>query len=179
MIWPRGADGLGISLGPWRADFSLRVGDLLIANEVVNGGGRLPTDPFWTARLADALPRCRRAVLAGADSIVADPAAKTALRAQSGAVAVDTESHHAAAFALRWSLPLAAVRVVCDPFDRTLPEAACVGQRPDGRSDLGAVLRSVVRRPGQLPALVRIAFDAEHAFHVLERSAPTIAALAL
>ncbi len=160
-------------------DPSLRVGDLLIASEIVSGGRRLRTDPFWTAQLTDALPHARRAVLAGSDSIVADAAAKGALRAESGADAVDTESHHAAAFALRWRLPFAAVRAVCDPFDRSLPEAACVGLRPDGRSDLNAVLRSVFRRPAQFPALFGLAFDAERAFRVLDSSAPIIAALAL
>src|SRR4029077_14421339 len=47
-----------------------------------------------------------------------------------------------------------------DRAARDLPPAAVVGLRNDGTPDLLAISRSVIRRPGQVPALVRIAIDA-------------------
>ena len=62
-----------------------------------------------------------------------------------------------------------AARVVCDSAHRTLPQAARIAMTPEGGVDLPAVLRSVLRRPGQLPALILTAWDAERAFGSLLR----------
>jgi hypothetical protein len=62
------------------------------------------------------------------------------------------ESHIAAAEA--HGLPFAACGVIIDPAHRVLPPAALVNLRPDGTPDIAAVLRSVIRQPYQLPALL-------------------------
>jgi adenosylhomocysteine nucleosidase len=46
------------------------------------------------------------------------------------------------------------------PAHRALPPAALVNLRQDGTPDIAAVLRSVIRQPRQLPALLRVAADA-------------------
>jgi adenosylhomocysteine nucleosidase len=84
-----------------------------------------------------------------------------------GALAVDMESHIARRVAARHGLPWLVVRVISDGADRTLPPAALVGMRPDGGIALGAVLASLTRHPGQLPALVRTARDANQAMRAL------------
>ena len=84
-------------------------------------------------------------------------------------MAVDTESHMAAAVAARRGVPFAAVRVVLDPAHRHLPPAALVPLRRDGRADLRAVLGSVRREPAQLPGLLRITADASLAWSTLAR----------
>jgi hypothetical protein len=69
----------------------------------------------------------------------------------------------------RHRLPFVALRVVCDPADRSLPPATYVGMKPDGAMDVIAVLRSLFSHPGQLPALIGVAFNAERAFAALLR----------
>ena len=86
-----------------------------------------------------------------------------------GAAAVDTESHIAAAMAADHGLPFAAFRVVADAAERNLPPAACEALRPDGKISGVAVLRSLARTPGQIPALARTAIDARIALRALSR----------
>jgi hypothetical protein len=84
-------------------------------------------------------------------------------------VAIDMESHIAARIARRHRLPFVSARVISDAADRTLPPAACVGMRRDGRMDLSAVLRSLLAAPWQLPALIRTGLEAELGFRALLR----------
>jgi adenosylhomocysteine nucleosidase len=143
----------------------LAAGTVVIADAVDDGETRWETDPHWQARLADALPGAMRGTLAGSDRAVATVADKARLhRSAGGALAVDMESHVAARLAALHQVPFAALRVIADPAERALPEAAVVGMRPDGSTDVVAVIRALARRPGELPALLRTAFDARTAF---------------
>jgi len=96
--------------------------------------------------------------------MVTDASGKAALHASTGALAVDMESHVAAAFAEAHGLPFATLRVISDAADRALPQAAQVGMKPDGGMDLPAVLWSLAKNPRQLPALIRTGREAEVAF---------------
>jgi hypothetical protein len=107
--------------------------------------------------------------LTAADAPVIESAAKRALYRTTGAAAVDTESHIAAAIAAEQGVPFAAFRVVVDAAQRDLPPAACLTLEPDGKISGAAVLRSLVRTPAQLPLLVRTAIDARTAFRALSR----------
>ena len=66
-------------------------------------------------------------------------------------------------------MPFAACRVIIDPAERTLPPAALVGMRSDGRADVFAVLRSLCQQPRQLFALMRVVADARAARSALFR----------
>jgi hypothetical protein len=79
------------------------------------------------------------------------------------------ESHVVARVARRNDRPFAAVRVVSDSSHQSLPPAALVAMASTGRIDVMAVLRSLLSRPAQLPALVRTAWEAEKAFRTLSR----------
>lgn len=129
----------------------------------------METDLGWTKRLLDHLPGARLGAIAGSDVMVADAAAKAALHASTGALAVDMESHIAARVAARRGLPFAAARTVSDGADRALPRAAQAGMRPDGGMDVTAVLAALARRPWELPALIRTGLEAEAAFRALLR----------
>jgi hypothetical protein len=107
--------------------------------------------------------------LAGADAIVAAPAEKHGLGVATGAIAVDTESHLVAAFAAAHGIPFAVFRVIADPVARRLAPAATRGMRSDGSIDHRAVAGSVVRKPAQLPSLMRNAIDARIALRALSR----------
>jgi hypothetical protein len=98
---------------------------------------------------------------------VAQAAQKEVLYRTTGAAAVDMESHVVARVAGRHRLPFAVARVVSDPARRSLPPAARVGTRTDGRIDFAAVLGSLLAQPWQLPALVRTGLEAERAFRAL------------
>jgi hypothetical protein len=49
--------------------------------------------------------------------------------------------------------------VIIDPAERTLPPAALVGMRSDGKPDVLAVAGSLVRQPRQMFALLRVVAD--------------------
>ena len=155
----------------------LKPGSVVVARAVDDGEQRFLAAPAWVERLAEALPGALIADIAGVDGAVCDPAAKAALHRRTDAAAVDMESHVAARLAALHGLPFAALRVVADPSDRAVPPAALVGMRPDGSTDTGAVLRSLGRRPRQLPALIRTAFDARSAFLGLAASRRNLCAL--
>lgn len=150
-------------------DARLKPGDLLIGASVVSGDQRWIADTDWTIRLAQALPFAILVKITAGDVMVGSVAAKRALYEQTGAVAVDMESHIVARTAQRHALPFAVVRAVSDAADHALPPAALAGLGPDGRPNIAAVLRSLVAQPGQLPALLRTARDAEAAFRTLDR----------
>lgn len=156
----------------------LRTGQWVVANAVLDHGDALPTQAAWTQRLKAQLPGAVEGVFLGADTMIEDAAEKAELHRTTEAIAVDMESHVAARVAARHRLPFAAARVICDPAHRTLPPAARVGMRADGRVDVMAVLRSLVSAPGQLPDLIRTAFDAERAFKALLRGHRLLAGLA-
>ena len=137
----------------------LRPGTCVVASEIVDGDERLPTDRAWSQRLLRAHPDAVHGAMAGVSAAVAEPGAKRALHAATGAVAVDMESHLVARVAAAHGLPMVAVRVVTDPAERTLPPSALAGVRADGTTDVAAVMRSILRRPQDIPALVRVALD--------------------
>jgi hypothetical protein len=119
--------------------------------------------------LAIKLPGVQVGTIVGSDTIIATAAQKQVLHAETGALAVDMESHIAARVAARHNLPFAIVRVISDSANEALPPAALVGMRPDGSMALGAVLASLARNPAQLPALIRTGIHAGRAFSELRR----------
>ena len=107
--------------------------------------------------------------IAGVDAPVIESDAKRKIHESSRAVAVDMESHIAARVAAAHGVPFAACRVIINPAQRTLPPAALVGIRADGTPDPLAVLRSVMRQPSQIPALLCVIADATAARAALFR----------
>jgi hopanoid-associated phosphorylase len=166
-----GARGL-VSFGICGAlDPALAIGDLVVADGVADGRERLAADPGWTAALRSALPGSRPGLVSGGGTIVGSVADKAALRRDSGAVIVDMESHVVAQAAREVGVPFVVVRAVSDSAAHALPRAAQAGFKADGEPDVGAVLVELLRRPWELPALIRTALDAENAFKSLSRAA--------
>src|SRR3954454_23453661 len=137
----------------------LNPGDWVIASGVVAEGIRIATDNRWSQRLLQALPNAVYADISGVDAPVVGEADKRALHQSAGTVAVDMESHIAARIAARHRVPFAACRVIIDPAERTLPPAALVGMRADGRPDVLAVIRSRCQQPRQMFSLLRVVAD--------------------
>jgi hopanoid-associated phosphorylase len=144
-------------------------GTWLVARAIVTPAERWKCDAAWARSIAERLVGACTADLAGVDAPVTEPAAKRALHRATGAAAVDTESHIAAALAAAHGLPFAAFRVVADSVRRRLPPAASVALTSDGNISGGAVLGSLARTPAQLPSLLHTAIDARTAFRALLR----------
>jgi hopanoid-associated phosphorylase len=144
------AGGLAPGLSP---------GDWVIAANVVSDGVRYATDSQWSSSLLRALPDAVYADISGVDAPVVHREEKRALHQSAGTVAVDMESHIAARIAAAHRVPFAACRVIIDPAERTLPPAALVGMRSDGKPDVLAVAASLLRQPKQVFALLRVVAD--------------------
>jgi hypothetical protein len=149
----------------------LKSGDVVVATEVVAGDARwlagLALNEELIANVAMGRRRVVRGGLAGAEEVVAAQARKAALWIQTGASAVDMESHIAAAYADEAGLPFAALRVISDPAHRALPALARNALKPNGEIDLRKVLRGVARNPRALRALVSTGIDFNRALKSL------------
>jgi len=163
----RGVISFGVAGG---LDPSLKPGDIVLATEVVAGDARWLAGLSLNEEVMADLALKRRVVrggLAGAEEVVVAQARKAALWLQTGAAAVDMESHIAAAYAADAGLPFAALRVISDSAHRSLPALAKTAIRPDGKIDLRKILSGVVRDPSALSALVSTGIDFNRALRSL------------
>jgi adenosylhomocysteine nucleosidase len=156
--------GLAGGLDPALPSGTLLLPDVLVFPD----GAEHPVDAGWHAMLLDRLNDLQPVVgrQLGADLAVADAGEKAALFARTRSLAVDMESHilmQAAA-----GRPFAILRVVCDAAEDVLPPAALAGVKPDGSTDVLGVLVSILRHPGQIPDLGRLARAAKAAERVLK-----------
>jgi len=148
-------------------DPNLHPGAVIVPVAVLDGGQRYFTDQD----LCRALGGSTVHLLLAGDKVVAEAAQKRLLSARTGASAVDLESGAVARVAARHRLPFAVLRAVCDPAQRSLPPAALAGLNSGGAIRVLAVLGSILMRPWQIPALLRLAIDAVRARHALVLSA--------
>ena len=131
--------------------------------------GRVETDAGWSARLVAALhdtpvwARVTRGTIAAVGAPVISEQDKTSLHRAKDALAVDMESHIAAAFAAARGVPFAVCRAIVDPAWRTLPRAATAGLRDDGSTAILPILRELLKQPSQLGPLLQVASDARAA----------------
>jgi hopanoid-associated phosphorylase len=164
----RGVISFGIAGG---LDPTLRSGDVVVATEVLSGDTRwlagLALNEELIASVALGSRRVVRGGLAGVEQMVVAQSRKAALRSETGAAAVDMESHIAAAYAAEAGLPFAALRVISDPASRALPALARSAIKPNGEIDLRKVLSGVARNPLTLRALVSTGIDFNRALRSL------------
>jgi hopanoid-associated phosphorylase len=149
-------------------------GDLVLADAVVlPNGERIATDLAWRSRLSALIGFTGRAphqaAVAGSDRLLATVAAKRALFAATGALAVDMESHAVAEVAHAAGRQFLVLRAIADPAEQTLPRAATVALGPSGEVRLLAVARTLLERPAELPALLRLGGQSRRALAALRR----------
>ena len=106
-------------------------------------------------------------VLAGYDKLVRHVEAKAGLRAATGAVAVDMESHQVARVATEAGVPFGVVRVISDIADRELPALIEYALTEEGRPRIDAVILGLLRRPYELPGLIAAGRESSAALAVL------------
>jgi hopanoid-associated phosphorylase len=147
----------------------LKSGNVIVADSIFAQGKRLTADAAWSARLAAQLSGAVLAPMAGADKLVMTAAEKARIFEATGAYTVDMESHIAAEIAQNRGIPFAGLRIVADAATSDLPACASIGLTPEGKINLAAVVKSVAKRPGQIPQAVRMARDVNAAFAALLR----------
>ena len=151
-------------------DGGLDVGAILLPEAIqTEDGTRLPVDTDWHRRLTAIVRPASTGPLLGVDRIVGEPREKSRLRAATGAVGLDMESHVMAEAAQANGLPFLCLRAVLDPADQALPPAVSVSLKPDGRLDVLALIRSLALRPSQIPGLIAVGRDAGKARRALLR----------
>jgi len=141
----------------------LNPGTCIVGSSVIDNDEERPTDARWAQRLRRIIPDTVYGPLLGVRQPIALSADKSALHAQTGALGVDMESHVVARAAARDGVPLAVIRVVVDPVERTIPRSALAGTRADGTINPLGVVRSLMRHPRDLYGLVRMSLDARAA----------------
>ena len=151
----------------------LAIGDWVVADRLW-GAVEAACDPGWAAALAVRLPGTRVGGFYADGRMIDTVQEKLALGERHGALAVDMESHVAAAVAAERRLPFAIVRCVSDSARHLLPHAITVSMRPDGGVDAGAMLRSLAGRPQQLPDVARTTAGFAKAMGQLKRGAAAI-----
>ncbi len=144
-------------------------GTCVVGSAVISGSHRMPISQEWSQKLLRTIPDSVSGALLGVPVPIAHPDEKRALYLKTGAIAVDMESHIVASVGLAHELPVAAIRVITDPARRALPVSAVAAMRPNGTTNIGAMLRSVLHRPRDLPALFQTALDARAARATLVR----------
>ena len=137
----------------------LPAGTMLIPSTVITPTETHGCDPGLVAFLGG---ETSHALLAG-ENIVATIADKTRLYQLYQASAIDLESGAVADIAVRNALPFAVLRAIADPAERTLPPAALVALKADGRLDLRRLMGSILSQPGQIPGLMKVGQDAKAA----------------
>jgi adenosylhomocysteine nucleosidase len=162
----KGVISIGLAGALWP---HLKVGDTVIADRIITGLENWDCHEGWLVRLFSRLPHAHQGQIFGSDVIIEKAETKSGLYDTTGALAVDMESQVAARFAAKRNLPLAALRVISDDASHVLPPAALVAMKPDGGIALAQVLGSLLRRPSQVPALVRTARASNKAFAELLR----------
>ena len=156
--------GLGGALSPL-----LKVGDVVIAEKIITGTEDWDCHAGWRNRLSSRLAHAHQGQIFGSDVIIDKADTKIGLHDVTGALVVDMESQVAARFAAKRNLPLAALRVISDDAHHVLPSAALVAMRPDGGISIAKVLWSVMKKPAQIPALIRTGRASSKAFAELLR----------
>ena len=147
----------------------LRPGTCVIGSAILSGSNRMPTNQKWSQQLLQTFPDAVSGMLLGVSAPICDPGDKRALHLNTGAIAVDMESHVVAAVGAAHGLPVAAMRVITDPAERALPASAVAAMRPNGTTNIGAMIGSALMQPREIPAIFQTALDALAARSTLVR----------
>jgi hypothetical protein len=149
---------------------ALSPGDLACALFAIGAGmERIAFDPAWAARII-AATGAKPATFALVASTLWTAAAKAALGAETGALAVDMESGLCAEVAAECGVLCAAVGAISDAKTQNLGADAANALNADGSTNIFAVLESVVADPGELPDLMRLASTSTLAFDALAQA---------
>ncbi|MGE3691731.1 MAG: phosphorylase [Novosphingobium sp.] len=153
----------------------LRIGDWVIGSKTC-GALSVECDARWQTALARVLPDARTGPIYADGRLIGNLREKAALAGRHGALAADMESHYAARLAAEAGVPFAILRCISDEARHALPPAIAVAMRPDGGLDMGNILKSIMRNPGQLTEIMQTLVHFNRAYGALRRGASAIPA---
>lgn len=113
----------------------------------------------------------RGGALLGSETMVLLASEKARLHRETGASAVDMETHILARMAAEAGLPLLAARAIGDPAGRDVPPFVVNALTPEGLPRILPVLAGLARRPLALPSLLRLKRDTDAGLMALARCA--------
>lgn len=153
-------------------DPKLRPGTVILAEGVALADGKmLDCDPAWLERVAAAARAAPAALLvgrlAGSDRVVSGRHDKAALFRQSGALAVDMESHGVAAAAQEAGVPFLALRAIADPADQDMPRSVIGSVSAEGEVRTLLVVGRLAMRPWEVPGVKALGHHARLAHRAL------------
>ena len=141
-------------------DPTLSAGTVFLPSHVISRDGTgFTTASDWRERLACAIASLRpvtRGTLLTSSGAIEAVAGKAAAFRETGALAVDMESHAIAEVAATHGLPFIAVRVIVDTAHDGLPTAVVSASR-SGRVHIWRLMGALALAPTDLSALVRLA----------------------
>jgi adenosylhomocysteine nucleosidase len=141
-------------------DPRLKVGALILANEVIAPDGtRYQTDARARRALHQSLEKdlqISHAPILGSTKVIFSPRRKINLHVDSGAAAVDMESHAVAQAAAEAGIPFLVVRVISDNAYSRVPRSVIGAMAPDGGRRIWRVMLNLLIRPFDLPGLLRL-----------------------
>ncbi len=158
-------------------------GTLVLADRVLTPTGQsLPTDAGWREHLAHTLRapagefpfEIAIGALLGSDALIAEQSAKAQLFAETGALAVDMESHGVAEVAKLAGLPFLVVRAIADPAGLSLPSSVHHSMGPDGGIRVLPILGRLALRPAEWGAMAALAGHDRKAMLCLRQAGPLI-----
>jgi adenosylhomocysteine nucleosidase len=141
---------------------SLAVGDLLLADQIIDTGDRQLTIDFKLDRAnVDSMRHLHVGRLLTADHILCDPAEKRAFGRRYGALAVDLETMAVAEVCRSEKVRFLSVRVISDTVDRQLPrDIDRLVKKNTMAGRLGSVAGAIIRRPSSIKDMWQLKEDA-------------------
>ncbi len=154
----------------------LRSGDLVLPDVVhTTDGQRLHTDTAWIRQLRQMLAGETVSLLGGtiaeSQAILDTAAAKFSLGQTNGAVAVDMETAAIMRAAAAAGLPCIAIRAIVDECTDVVPSEILKHMDHYGRPDILKISGVLMRNPGLISAMVRLARAMNAATHTLKEVA--------
>ncbi len=155
----------------------LRAGDLVLPESVIGPAAeRLNVTPTAYARATGLAPAARRGTMTTSREVVATADAKSALFAETGAVAVDMESSVILAHAAFAGCPTLVVRGVSDTAHESLPPELIGLVTPAGKLSTMRALTLTVTRPRMLPRALALRQATQRALTAVARLLAAFAA---
>lgn len=141
-------------------DPRLKPGDLILPNRIIDADGLLlETSSDWRNRLFSRLAgrlSVYQDALAEGTAIIATPAEKARIFAETGAIALDMESAAIARAARRIEIPFLAIRTIADPAAMAVPTSVLAAQDETGKVRIPKVLGHALLNPGDLLGLIQL-----------------------
>ena len=145
----------------------VETGDLILPETVKMEAETFALESDWRTQILGQLPHAKTGALVSVKTAVTSPEQKAKLYQRSQAIAVDVESFAVIKVAQAHNLKGLIIRAVLDPSHQSLPPAALNGVNAKGETQIWPVIKGLMKRPHDLPDLIRLGRQNKRACRVL------------